>query len=63
MWYFILNAAGVLTLAVTVLQNPCYTQGLILLPVVTGEFPGGPENFVMRRSGGPVDFWDVSFCK
>ena len=27
-------------------------------PVSTGEFPG-PASFVMRRSGGPVDFWDI----
>ena len=28
-------------------------------PVPTGEFPGGPASFVMKRSGGPVDFWDI----
>ena len=28
-------------------------------PVPTGEFPGGPASFVMRRSSGPVDFWDI----
>ena len=34
-------------------------QGLILLPVPTGEFPGGPASLVMRRSGEPVDYWDI----
>ena len=29
-------------------------------PVLTGEFPGGPANFVMRRSGGPIDFCGYS---
>ena len=28
-------------------------------PVPTSEFPGGPASFVMNRSGGPVDFWDI----
>ena len=28
---------------------------------MTSDFLGGPASFVMRRSGGPVDFWD--FCK
>ena len=27
------------------------------LPVPTGEFPGGPASFVMRRFGGSVDFF------
>ena len=43
-----------------------FLQGSILLsvhpaspPVPTCEFPGGPASFVMRRSSGPVDFWDI----
>ena len=28
-------------------------------PVPTCEFPGGPASFLMRRSGGPVDFGDI----
>ena len=41
------------------LQTEPQSQGSILLPVPTSEFLGGPVSFVMRRSGGPVDFWDI----
>ena len=27
--------------------------------IPTGEFPGGPASFVMRRSCRPLDFWDI----
>ena len=33
-----------------------FTAGL---PVPTCEFPGGPASLVMKRSGGPADFWDI----
>ena len=33
-----------------------FTAGPLIL---TGEFPGGPARFVMRRSGGPFNFWDI----
>ena len=36
-------------------------QGSIFLPVLTGEFPWGPASCIMRRSGGPVDFWDTRY--
>ena len=43
-----------------------YSQGSIFLPVRRSRpviFPGGPASFVMRRSGGPVDFWDIHKVK
>ena len=53
----------------TVPRNVGHLAGLVFfmrgtdfttVPLVpTGEFPGGPGSFVMRRSGEPVDFTDV----
>ena len=50
-----------LVFAVIILNASRYT-GMDLTagpPVPTGEFPGGPASFVMRRSDGPVDFLDT----
>ena len=40
---------------VAVFSGTDFTANLLVL---TGEFPG-PASFVMRESGGPVDFWNI----